>query len=82
MRINVKTSLTRNSFWTGGNVNRMFSEHLDELKEQQKQHVNFHILYKRSARSLIFIHGKRKGKDIFEQWQLGPDKFKKFSEKE
>jgi hypothetical protein len=61
----------------------MFSEHLDELKEQQKQHVNFHIFYKRLARSLIiFIHGKRKEKDIFEWWQLGADKFKKFSEKE
>ena len=61
----------------------MFSEHLDELKEQEKQHVNFHIFYMRLARSLIiFIHGKRKEKDIFEQWQLGPDKFKKFSEKE
>ena len=83
MRTNVKTSLTRNSFWTGGNVNRMFAEHLDELKEQQKQHVNFHIFYKRLARSLIiFIHGKRKEKDIFEWWQLGADKFKKFSEKE
>ena len=56
----------------------MFSEHLDELKEQQKQHVNFHISYKRLARSLIiFIHGKRKEKDIFEWWQLGADKFKK-----
>ena len=61
----------------------MFSEHLDELKEQEKQHVNFHIFYKRLARSLIiFIHGKRKEEDIFEQWKLGPDKFKKFSEKE
>lgn len=46
MRTNVKTPLTRNSFWTGGNVNRMFSEHLDELKEQPEQHVNFHILYR------------------------------------
>ena len=72
MRTNVKTSLTRNSVWTSGNVNGMFSEHSDELKQQQKQHVNFYLLYKRLTRSLVmFSHGKEKKKIfIFEQWQI------------
>lgn len=61
MRTNVKPSLTRKSVWTSGNVNRMFPESSDELKQQQKQHVNFYLLYKRLTRSLLmFSQGKRK----------------------